>query len=86
MPLTLRYKGTLHARQARRQALDELHARGFDRTFQSGGALHPRCSCCDARLVQGIATHETGCLNARHECSGCHRLISAHDRYCEECQ
>jgi hypothetical protein len=64
-----------------------LRARGFDmsrhvpltKQYQLG------CSQCEALVINGVATHETGCPNATHECRGCNARIPARQRYCEEC-
>jgi hypothetical protein len=70
--------------------LDELHALGFDLSYISmgtvNGVLYPRCSQCHALVVNGVATHESGCVNALHECTGCNALVPMNQRYCEDCQ
>lgn len=42
-----------------------LRRRGFDETTydRSTGYYRPRCSCCQALVIQGIACHERGCSN-----------------------
>lgn len=65
--------------------LDGLQAAGFDRSFASGPHIYPRCSQCQALVVNGIATHESGCPNAVHECRGCDALVPASQRWCEDC-
>lgn len=49
-----------------------LKARGFDDSYWvrrtedgEGGYWRARCSQCQAAVINGIACHETGCLNAR---------------------
>ena len=43
------------------------------------------CEQCQALSINGVACHETGCPNARHECKGCNTLIPMRQKYCEEC-
>jgi len=45
-----------------------------------------RCNSCEALVIMGTPTHETGCSEAKHECWGCNALIPANQRYCEDCQ
>jgi hypothetical protein len=66
--------------------LDMLLARGFDRTRVYPNSLAPRCSQCEALVINGVACHETGCPNMTHECTGCNAIIPARQRYCEDCQ
>lgn len=67
--------------------LATLRAYGFDLSAQIPFTKQysVRCSSCDALVIQGTATHETGCPNAVHECNGCSELIPARQRYCESC-
>lgn len=60
----------------------QLIARGFD--LSEGNTV--RCSQCAAVAVNGIAVHETGCPNDKHECLGCNALVSHNVRYCADCQ
>jgi hypothetical protein len=46
---------------------------------------HIGCSQCQAMTINGIACHETGCPNAKHECKGCNNLIPIREKYCPEC-
>jgi hypothetical protein len=55
---------------------------GFQRS--PTGRLH--CDQCEAVSINGLACHETGCPNAKHECNGCTNLIPVRQRYCEDCQ
>ena len=50
-----------------RQALRvRLKRRGFDLTKSSAAdGVRPRCSQCQVTVIQGVATHEQGCPNAR---------------------
>jgi hypothetical protein len=59
---------------------------GFDLTYRSGKYLRPKCSRCEALVIQGTACHETGCSNARHECHGCNEMIATNQQYCKECR
>jgi hypothetical protein len=44
---------------------ESLRRQGFDETTcdRSTGYYRPRCSCCEAMVIQGIACHERGCSN-----------------------
>lgn len=42
-----------------------LKRRGFDQSTRSGKYLTPKCSQCQALVIQGVATHEHGCPNLR---------------------
>ena len=44
-----------------------------------------KCSQCDALVINGHPTHETGCQNATHECNGCNARVPAGHRYCADC-
>lgn len=67
--------------------LETLIDLGFDDSDLTSDrdAIDVECSQCDARVINGIAAHERGCPNARHECHGCDRLIPVNVRYCEDC-
>lgn len=67
--------------------LGDLFARGFDssRKTHGGRLLDVRCSQCDARVINGHPTHETGCPHDSHECRGCSARVPRRVRYCEEC-
>ena len=60
---------------------------GFDRSKRTkiGGPVHVGCSQCEAMVINGHPTHETGCPNATHECRGCNAQIPMRQRYCEDC-
>ncbi len=58
---------------------------GFSATTISHDKVHLRCGQCEALFVCGIATHERGCPNAQHECTGCNELIPVNQRYCADC-
>lgn len=68
-------------------ALANLRAQGFDQASHVPFTrqFKVRCSQCEALVINGVATHETGCPNARHECRGCNNLIPRNQRYCEDC-
>ena len=73
--------------QSRKTIATRLLARGFDLTCISrASGIRVRCSQCEALVINGIATHETGCPNAMHECKSCNELIPQHQRYCADCQ
>lgn len=46
---------------------ERLRARGFDLTTydRESGYYRVRCSQCQALVINGMATHETGCPNSR---------------------
>jgi hypothetical protein len=69
--------------------VDQLEALGFDRTEDTGeGTLRVRCGGCEALVINGVPTHETGCPNQTRECAGCNNIIPARQfsRFCEDCQ
>lgn len=48
----------------RRTLRRKLKRRGFDlTTSQKCGTVRPKCSQCQAMVIQGLACHETGCPN-----------------------
>ena len=57
---------TAQTKKPRKPSLgSRLRKRGFDLTTydRSTGYYSPRCSCCEALVIQGIACHERGCPN-----------------------
>ncbi len=65
---------------------NDLLMRGFDNTYVSGqDSVKPKCSECEAIVINGTACHEHGCPNAVHECKGCNELIQLRWKYCNEC-
>lgn len=68
--------------------LYQLRLHGFDaskhKPFTSN--FYVRCSQCQAMCINGVATHEHGCPNAKHECSGCNEVIPANQKYCQDCR
>jgi hypothetical protein len=60
-------------------------ALGFDLSARSGKYVRVRCSQCEALVINGVATHEHRCPNAKHECNGCGNVIPMNQRYCEDC-
>lgn len=63
-----------------------LLAQGFDETYiHRNAGVRPKCSQCEALVINGIATHEIGCPNARHECRGCNEPLPINQRYCADC-
>lgn len=70
----------------RSRLLQKLLAKGFDQTtIEEDGSALVKCSSCAALVINGTATHETGCPNAVHECSGCDTLIPTRQKYCQDC-
>jgi hypothetical protein len=65
---------------------DRLIALGFDKSSGGEGSLCVRCSQCEAMVIQGVPTHETGCPNAKHECKGCNAIVGRNVTYCPDCQ
>lgn len=61
---------------------------GFDATEYDRRIRRYRvcCSQCQMMAINGTPTHEQGCPNAKHECKGCNKVISANVKYCEDCQ
>jgi|HubBroStandDraft_4_1064222.scaffolds.fasta_scaffold132054_1 hypothetical protein len=48
--------------------LASLKAQGFDRSYYAGAKQwRVRCSCCEALVINGMATHERGCPNVVRE-------------------
>lgn len=64
-----------------------LRALGFDRSSHVPFTkqFKVRCSNCEALVINGIPTHETGCRSATRECNGCSNRIPLNQRYCAEC-
>ncbi len=62
-------------------------AKGFDLTKHVAFTKNFRvkCSQCEALVINGVACHETGCPNAKHECRGCNAIIPANQKYCGDC-
>lgn len=67
--------------------LAELKARGFDGTKNIPFTKHyrVRCSSCEALVINGYPTHESGCPKAMRECNGCNTLVPRGVRYCADC-
>ena len=64
----------------------EMLARGFDESYYvRPGVYRPKCSQCEALVINGVACHETGCSHATHECAGCTEQILTQQRYCATC-
>lgn len=64
-------------------------AQGFDRSspiFGLTNRVAVGCSQCDAKVINGIATHEHGCPNIVYECKGCNNTVTRRGSYCEDCQ
>jgi hypothetical protein len=52
--------------QAMAERLAQLEARGFDKSRETDeGHVRVGCSQCAALVINGVASHETGCPNAR---------------------
>lgn len=68
--------------------VQRLRDKGFDesRVIPFGGGWRPKCSQCQALVINGVPTHERGCPNDVHECKGCGNLVGRYQRYCEDCQ
>lgn len=71
----------------------QLKRLGFDSSFKerSSTYVYVRCSQCAVMVIQGIPTHELGCVNGLHrsqtkECKGCNNRVPAGVKYCSECQ
>lgn len=61
--------------------------KGFDLSHvnETGESVTVRCSQCEALVINGTPTHETGCLNETHECQECDAWIPLRRRLCEDC-
>jgi hypothetical protein len=46
---------------------EQLRKQGFDQTTYDRSTKYytPKCSQCEALVIQGMACHETGCPNAK---------------------
>lgn len=68
--------------------LAQIRALGFDLSTHVAFTKNFRvaCSCCEALVINGCPTHETGCSQAVHECNGCNTLIPIKQRYCADCR
>ena len=66
-----------------------LVALGFDRSRSVRGSKSTRamlgCSQCDARAVNGVPLHESGCPRETFECKGCNARVARRGAYCAEC-
>ena len=67
--------------------LNKLRMHGFDNSYHIPFTkeYQLRCSQCKALSINGIPTHETGCINRKYDCKGCNNIIDYHG-YCEDCQ
>ena len=69
--------------------VQRLKAEGFDQAeyLPASHTWKVQCSQCEALVINGHPTHETGCRNAMRECAGCDTLIPAlaFSRFCQEC-
>lgn len=69
--------------------LEAILRQGFDRsthTFGRPNLISVACSQCQACVINGVACHETGCLNTVYECLGCNAEVSRRGTYCEDCR
>lgn len=69
--------------------LYSLYDHGFDSSREdrdAPGYAVVRCTQCEATVINGIACHEHGCPNQRHECKGCSNRVERLGQYCEDCQ
>lgn len=70
-----------------RHTLDTLTALGFDRSARFGERRYAvGCSQCEALVINGVPTHESGCPHATRECRGCNNRIPARQTWCEDCR
>jgi hypothetical protein len=66
--------------------LRELKKIGFDGSYRTGnGSYKVSCYQCEALVINGVPTHETGCPNQTYECKGCWNRID-YPGYCQDCQ
>jgi hypothetical protein len=68
--------------------LAQLRTLGFEGSshIPFSSQYRVRCHNCEALVINGIPTHETGCPEAKHECAGCNEIIPSRQRYCETCR
>lgn len=66
-------------------AINRLELRGFDASHHTGRTVKVGCSQCAALVINGIACHETGCVNQVHECAGCMTFVPVRQKYCADC-
>lgn len=68
--------------------LAQLLALGFDQSshVRFTSSFRVRCSQCEALVINGTPTHETGCPNTTTECHGCNAIVPRGVRYCPDCQ
>ena len=78
------YYAPSHAEMAQDRQTAAIEARGFI-VSREGRYLRVSCDACEALVINGTATHESGCPNARHECAGCSDLVPARVKYCADC-
>ncbi len=52
-------------RDERLAVVRSLRRQGFDETKSSPASIRPKCSQCQALVIQGVACHETGCPRSR---------------------
>jgi len=74
---------------AKLSTLSRVKARGFDRSTSTRTvppAVAVSCSQCEALVINGMATHETGCPNQTYDCKGCDAHVPRRGMYCEDCQ
>ena len=69
-----------------KQLANRFIDQGFNNTTIRSGNVRLACSQCEALVINGIATHETGCPNATHECNGCNTRVPQNQRYCANCE
>lgn len=68
--------------------LSFLRALGFTESSHAPFTSHfkVRCQQCEALVINGTPTHETGCREFGHECVGCNALVPVNVKYCEDCR
>ena len=63
---------------ATQATIDELHRRGFDKSYAVPfeRAAVVRCSQCEALAINGVPCHEHGCPNRPRTCRECGDVVT----------
>ena len=61
--------------------LESLFRRGFDQSYLTDRrTLRPKCSQCEALVINDTACHERGCPNQPHACGECGEMHSTREQ------